>query len=656
MIRHKLKNGGQARKKALFGMDGAITSAAILTAAGINASAQAAAAAINSAATNNAAKKQADATIQNANTQAESIKQQSANNTQLQKESIDFTKQQNQETRQQQQDIQTTLQMLAGQQNMVDNQERNKMAVKYGGNKNNKRRKLVTQPFYGGGQIPFTVTDGGGVVPLQVDQNGYGLYEIYGNDHDHYHKTTSGKYKSGVGFKFNDGTIIEGEGNQNSNSGEKLLVTPNDAMFISKHSIDGFNPSKAVDAGMNPIDAFATQEQLKSINGINDDGSRQDLSRRRGLNGFNIVLDNAIQAPIDTNINSAMVVGAANNVAKCGTHRKLRCGGREKAINGNLWNDYGGAIINGAGNIVGAGITGLGNYFAGRSLSKAYNKAGNIIANAYDNMTGIDLSNVSKDDYSSAHAMATIRSANTNYNPQFERLRRNAESESNNVNRNTLSSAARQQRLAGINDRMYQRLGELYATKQNADEQIKQQNAQTITDVSKTNAQLDAQSNQQYIQSKLALLQYNNDINNAKIAGRAQALGDAITQSASVRSSALANTANALGAAINSTGQGFSTAMQTKVKNDRDFANTYIGLDTPQKIDAAIMRYNDTGDKTYINALLSGNQINDAERSRLNKIIGNQVTLRGLSKVTNLGNIGSMVSPINIGSTTLNLR
>ena len=276
-MRTSLKCGGKPRKKALLGADGAIMAAATLTAAGMNVGA-----------TLKSASQQAKAIQDSAKTQAQVIKDQTKNNTALQQESMNFTRQQNRENRDQQQEIQTTLQILAGQENMNDRFEATKVAVKYGGRP--KKLKTMQPLFYGGGNHPFTVTDGGGVIPLQIDANGYGLYELYGNDHNHYHKTSSGKQKSGVGIKFKDGSVVEGEGNQNTSSGEKLLVTPNDAMFISKHSIAGFNPSQAVDMGMNPQDAFNIQQFLKLVKGVNDDGSRMNPARRRqALAGMDII-------------------------------------------------------------------------------------------------------------------------------------------------------------------------------------------------------------------------------------------------------------------------------------------------------------------------------------------------------------------------------
>ena len=589
-MRTSLKYGGKSRKKALFGADSAIMAAATLAAAGMNV-----------AATLKSANTQSKAIQESAKTQAQVIKEQTKNNTALQKESMNFTRQQNRENRDQQQEIQTTLQMLAGQENMNDRFEATKVAVKYGGRP--KKLKTMQPLFYGGGNHPFIVTDGGGVIPLQIDANGYGLYELYGNDHNHYHKTSSGKQKSGVGIKFKDGSVVEGEGNQNTNSGEKLLVTPNDAMFISKHSIAGFNPSQAVDMGMNPQDAFNIQQAIKLIKGINDDGSRMNLARRRqALAGMDILnAANQTQYPQNGTIDVATGVAyAAQNmpqqdveskvaIAKCGGHRKLKCGGRTKA-KGGYWQNYGGATYAGIGNIVGAGMNLLGNYFAGNMLGNAYTKAGNILAEAYDQMHGINLSELNREDYSPSHVMAVIRSADTNINPQLERLRRNADNERRIVNASTLSSAARQQRLAGINDRMYQRMGEQFAYKHNEDEKIKQGNAARIQEASAQNAQLDAQARQAYGNARMSLLQYNNNIENAKIAGRAQSLADSMTQSGMTRANTMINSANAIGSAITGTAQGFANTYTANQKVKRDKQNIMIRAATETVVNDIIMR------------------------------------------------------------------
>lgn len=611
-MRTSLKCGGKSRKKAMFGADGAIMAAATLTAAGMNVGA-----------TLKSAKDQAKAIQESAKTQAQVLKDKIKNDNALQQESMNFTRQQNRENRDQYQETQNTLQLLVSQENMNNRLENTKLTAKYGGRVN--KLKQIQPLFYGGGNRPFVVTDGGGAIPLQTDANGYGLYEFYGNDHKHYHKTPSGKLKSGVGIKLENGKVIEVQGNQNKDIGELGYFTPTDAYLLSNEdipnfnktksiknkieafNIPNFNPAKAVKSGMNPIEAFNIQQYLKNIYGLNDDGSRKNLPRRRqalaGMDVLNAV--NQTQYPQNGTVDVATGIAYATKnmpqqptvnitepnvtIAKYGGHRKLKCGGRIKAKDG-YWQNYGGATYSGIGNILGAGMNVFGNYFVGNMLSKAYTKAGNILADAYNQMHGIDMSNLNREDYSPSHVMAVIRSADTNINPQLERLRRNADNERRTVNVSTLSSAARQQRLAGINDRMYQRMGEQFAYKHNEDERIKQGNAARIQEASTQNAQLDAQARQAYGNARMSLLQYNNNIENAKIAGRAQSLADGVTQSSMARSNAMVNSASAIGAAITGTAQGFANTYSANQKAERDYQNVLIGADTEAKVNAVVMR------------------------------------------------------------------
>ena len=604
MSRIRLKCGGKPRRKAFFGSDGAIMAAATLAAAGITAGATAL-----------AAKSQSKAIVDSAKTQAQSIKDQTINSNNLQKEQLAFTRSQNQENRQQQQDIQTTLQLMAGQENMNDRMEKNKMQVKLGGKP---KRRSITAPFYGGGK--FQVTDGGGVIPLSVTPEGYGLYELYGNDHDHYHKTSSGKNKTGVGIKFNDGSVVEGEGNQNTNQGELLYVTPNDAMFISKHSIDGFNPTQAVMNGVHPIQAFIIQEMLKARKGLNDDGSKAKCGKRRSLKCMlggptqNLEQVNMTQNP---NNGTASVAGGViyginnkttspveelqynNAIAKRGGRIHLKCGGRKKAAWGDYtWKDYAGATYNAAGNVLGAGISTWGNMWAANRLGKAYREAGGILADAYSQMHGIDMSELKMEDYAAPHTLAVIRDSNNiSYDPQRERIRRNIASERREINRGTLSSAARQQRLSASNDRMLQRMSEIDATENNAKEAIRQGNAERITQTAQANADRDVQARKDYANQRLSLLQYNNNIENAKIAGMAQARADALTQSSMAHAQGLQSSMSAIGSGLTASAQGFSSTANG-LRTDRvNRENILIGADSRNKTDYLIGNTETPGNK-----------------------------------------------------------
>ena len=324
--RKKAKCG---RRKAAFGSE----EAAILAAAGINAAASSAAAIVGANATKDAANKQAQSTITAAQKNAQAIKDQTNKSREYQMESQDFIKEQNAENRELQKDIQMQLQMLAGQQNVNDRFEASKLIVKNGGR---------TKPRYSlrGNNMAFRVTDGGYVVPVGSTPEGYNLFEIRGNDHEHYHKAPGGKNKTGVGIKFEDGNIIEGEGNQNTNQGEYMLQTPDAAYFISKHNIAGFNPAKAVNSGMHPLAAYNIQEQQKQIKGITDDGKKisSPVKNKKKLAGgvipniYTMYNQTGPQLGVDTVGDTAVGVVYASqdkNQMKCGgKKRTLKCGGK----------------------------------------------------------------------------------------------------------------------------------------------------------------------------------------------------------------------------------------------------------------------------------------------------------------------------------------
>ena len=323
MTRRRLRN---IRPKALFGEEGA----AILAAAGISAAATTAGAALSAKASKDAAKQQADATIAQAQKQAEALSRQN----EVQKENIvkqqDFVKEQYEKNRDIARDTQMLLQQQMGLENTNARLEASKIKVKFGGNANKRLRSMPTFPLRGGLNIPFKVTDGGDTKFIGKTPEGYDLYELHGNDHEHYHKAQGGKNKTGVGIKFlhDNGIVntIEGEGNQNTNQGEYMLTMPNDALFISKHNIRGFNPAKAINRGMHPLLAYQLQEQAKGK------GSRPvgkmlvggDLSTNMLMGSITPNTDYSYDNMIPTVVENTFI---DNN-------KKLKYGGRTKAITG----------------------------------------------------------------------------------------------------------------------------------------------------------------------------------------------------------------------------------------------------------------------------------------------------------------------------------
>lgn len=609
MVRYKLKTIN-SRPKALFGSQ----EAAILGAAAINVAGQMTAAGINSKAAKDAARQQAQATVNAATKQANAIKEQTTKSKELQERSIEFTKEQNTENRELQKDIQLNLQMLTGQQNMNDRLEAAKIQVRNGGRMSmkstNGQDDALLRGSYNPTNMPFVVTDGGGVIPVGVTPEGFDMYEIKGNDHEHYHKTKSGKHKTGVGLKFANGKVIEGEGNQNGNQGEYVLVTPTDAMFISRHSIKGFNPAKAVNNGMNPLEAFVIQEQIKNANGISDSGKTD----KRMIGGT--IYDPSSfasqvpdlsrdgMAPIATGVAYGSIndMYDKDNKAKNGTcvRKKLACGGRRKAVSGSntsAWADWAGAGINTLGNLGGAWITQSANKKAANLIAKANMQAAGILTDAYRQMHGIDMSLINKDDYASAHSMPAIRAAIVNTNAQRTAEDRALQRRLTNSKRYSMSGAAAQDRMTMAETQHNDNINNIESQADKIRESIKQGNVQRISEAANENANRDAQANERYNTARLSLLQYNNNIENAKIAGIGQANADAISQSGLARAQGIQAGANAFSSALSASAQGFASTANGLRAERVNRENVLIGADSRNKVDYLVSNTKTAGNR-----------------------------------------------------------
>lgn len=625
--RKKAKCG---RKKALFGSE----EAAILAAAGINAAASSAAAIVGANATKDAANKQAQSTITAAQKNAQAIKDQTSKSREYQMESQDFIKEQNAENRELQKDIQMQLQMLAGQQNVNDRFEASKLVVKNGGR---------TKPRYSlrGNNMAFRVTDGGYVIPVGNTPEGYNLFEIRGNDHEHYHKAPGGKNKTGVGIKFEDGNVIEGEGNQNTNQGEYMLQTPDAAYFISKHNIAGFNPAKAVNMGMHPLAAYNIQEQQKQIKGITDDGKKisSPVKNKKKLAGgvipnvYTMYNQTGPQMGVDTVGDTAVGVAYTSqdkNKMKCGGKRCLKLGGRCKAKNGtktwvwgsgwipsdeaannpyssrvtisdssatntnttkptpsttkssgSFWNNGGtelaGAGISALGNLGGAFITTSANKYAANKLADAYNQAANITADAYRSLQTIDLGSIKRADFKAAHAMPALQAPVSQAASKISGVDRQLQRQLANIRKYNASGAAAQSRANTAEVDAQDIKNKIYSVDQEQMQKIRQDNANRVTQASMQNAQLDTEANKQFTSAYLNLLQYNNDIENQKILGSAGALAEGATNAAS--SIADAHTANAStwSNAITNSTQGFTNTLSSMATRKADLDKVMLG-------------------------------------------------------------------------------
>ena len=152
-----------------------------------------------------------------------------------------------------------------------------------------------------------------------------------------------------------------------------------------------------------------------------------------------------------------------------------------------------------------------------------------------------------------------------------------------------------------------QRISEVDSTENTAREQIRQGNAERITQTAQENANRDVQARRDFGAQRMSLLQYNNDIENTKITGAAQARADALTQSSTLKATALQNSANAIGSALTASGNAFGRAYEMKVENQNQLDAIMSGLDpktassrildmSPKEVQAYYNRYSKSTD------------------------------------------------------------
>lgn len=652
MNKRRLKNRG-SRPKAFFGESIAAAVAGATIAGGFQ---MAATKMANDVAKENA-RNEAKTIIQNAKDQAQAIKDQTAKSREYQQEAQEFVKEQNTENRELQKDIQMQLQMLTGQQNVNDRLEASKIKVKAGG----KTKKLgYPQSLLRGGNMPFTVTDGGGVVPVGLTPEGFELYEIVGNDHEHYHKTRGGKYKSGVGIKFADGNVVEGEGNQKKNGGELMLVTPDNAYFISKHFINGFNPAEGVKQGLHPLQAYAIQEQEKDMIGINDDGTKKaKFGKRRFLIGGTPNLydyANMSYPQVGTDTIGDTVVGVAYGVQNPNKKRSLKCGGkaRVKALTGgsyinNWWNqlpinqklsvisgntsasnnstrqnlipkignemfmhdhvtpsttqnrttpinrggfgswvnrnaDLVGSFLSGGFNILGAALSASNARDTANIVADAQRTGTGYMRDAYNSLKTIDMNSLRKEDYRASHMMPVLQAPVSFAAQQISGVDRKLQRRLRNAGRYSASSAAAQERMANADVEDQDEKNRIYSADQQQMQQIRQQNAERVSEASRVNAMLDTQANQQYGQDYLKLLQYNNDIENTKILGAAGANTEGLINSANTIAQGRNAASQSWVNAFSNIGLTTSNTLSSMAKRRADFENTMLGATTDAQI------------------------------------------------------------------------
>lgn len=561
--RNRLRNG---RRQAQFGADGAIMAAATLAAAGINA-----------AATASSAKQQADAVTASARTNADALIKQNENNNLLQEKSLAFTREQNDINRDLQKDIQMNLQVLAGMQNTNQMREAARIQVKRGGSAKRKLRNSASSLQGREDKLPgITTPNKGNYVPIGYTRDGI-LSVLEGPDHK----------EGGININVNGDPVINAEGDElmdvkyGSNIYNKPVIK--DVRFLSKHRLPGtsFNPAEAVLSGiMTPDESFEYQELLKDIYGISDDGKRNSNSPVRRMASYGGVST----LPITPDLSLDFLAPVATGIV-AGT-RQLKCGGRHKAAYGTWWDDYGGATINAGANIIGAAGNIIGNVIGSNIAGRGYDTAASILANAYDRMSvpNISLADI-RNANRTAHMMPALVAPIANANAQKAEAERTYSRRLSRINRGIRSAAAAHE-LANIAE--VDRADSINKAQLEADRinlETKMQNAKSITESSKVNAQLEQEANARTTGEWLDWLKYDTSTRNSIIGGKANVLAGLAAQKAGLQASTIQNIGNTISNAIGAGASGFSKAYELRQKYNSDIDMALLSTDNQNKYD-----------------------------------------------------------------------
>ena len=605
----KSKQSLKHRPKALFGADGTIMAVAlglqtvndtVNTILQVNQAKQAAQEAKDSA------KAQSDSIKLAAEEQAAALKAQSENNNKLQEETIAFTKAENEKAREIQKNMQMNMEMMMGRQNAADRAKASKITVKYGGNV---RRKLKNGgankshiPFTG--ELGFVITDGAEgvknpVIPLEITPDGGVIMMVNPKLKDHDEKNKEGRKGFGVATATEHNPFIPSKSNLEMEGGEIFKAKPYTGIesVISKHRLPGtnFNPAANYLAGGNYEEIFNIAENIKSLKNIPDSGNT--LKRGKALNGTNLAINQIY--PVQPNIQtdslgaiSASMIGTHNNnnaiatgfnvtdgqqnqvdrsrtniLAKYGKNRRCLA---EKGANVNNkqfvsdkalgWMSIGANAIGGINstisNLLGSSYTREANREVARLMGEAYTQSGDMMANAYDNLTGIDLSQISRDSFRTSPILAQLRTNRVNKNAELDEITRQYQDLSKEIDDNTLSSAARQTKRLKLATATTAARNKVYQQQQAEMDAINNANQETINDINKTNMLAELQAGQGYTAARLEGLKYNADIANQRILGRASSKSDAILKTAGINANtALTNSqirSNAVNAIANS--------------------------------------------------------------------------------------------------------
>lgn len=612
------KSRKRLRSKCAFGADGALMAAATLTAA-----------AMNTAATIKSSKEQAKAVKANADAQAkaqtaaakvqsDALAQQNENNTQNMTEQINAQKELQESQNDIMKEMNLNLALQAGQQNAQEREEQAKIVVKCGGSLRGKR-------LAGG----ITLQDSNYVVPV-----GQGLVLLRGGSPSHpQDQTHSNSHKNTMSGRTNKGSYlkvgnkeIEAEAGGNRTTGE--IIDPSNKFVYSQRRFlpDGTSPVEKILAGYPKDEVALEQELTKKLLGIKNNGSKAMYGRRymkcggrcrpkfdyagdvyrsqRNLQNYYASLPGSKVLPNSDYFQGVSVVPAIPEPTNKGTIAGLNVPiSSNTDSKGSWWSRQSpatqNAIISGATNLGGTLISALGNGIASGYMRRANNYANDVLANArnqtrdtyidaYNKMHGIDTNGLIKeDDFKATHAIANVRAGRFNINPQLAQVERDSARQLKSIRGGINSALARQRLMSDIATRSQDARDKLYGEQANQIEKINQNNIAQLNEVAMKNAELDTRSKTNLSALKVDVAKYNNDIENTKLQGIADATADALMGNAQGTAQTRINNAGLRANFATNTLSGIGNSLANAGKSYYDTDLAYRNMQNQYQIAAA---------------------------------------------------------------------
>lgn len=638
------KSRKRLRQKCGFGADGALMAAATLAAAGINAAATAKSAKEQATAMKANADAQAKAQTAAAKVQSDALAQQNENNTENVSNQIEAQKELQRSQNDIMQEMNLNLAMQAGRQNAQEREEQAKIVVKCGGSLRGKR-------LAGG----LTLQDSNYVVPV-----GQGLVLLRGGSPTHpQDQTHSNSHKNSISGRYNKGSYlkvgnkeIEAEAGGDRTTGE--IIDPVSKFVYSQRRFlpDGTSPVEKILAGYPKGEVALEQELTKKLLGIKNNGNKAMYGRRylkcgghcrtkaeggwapykyykdtlntsqRNLQNYYASLPGSNVMPNSDYFydDRLSVVPTIPEPTNNGTIVGLNVSPLSNTSNtkGSWWSRQSpatqSAIIGGAANLGGTLITALGNGIASGYMRRANNYANDVLTNArnqtrdtyidaYNKMHGIDTNGLIKeDDFKATHAIANVRAGRFNINPQLAQVERDSARQLKSIRGGINSALARQRLMSDIATRSQDARDKLYGEQTNQVEKINQNNIAQLNEVAMKNAELDTRSKTNLSALKVDVAKYNNDIENTKLQGIADATADALMgnaqgdaqlriNNAGLRANFATSTLGGIGNVLASAGKQWYDADQAYQANQANISRYMAASTNPNGMALAVLAY-----------------------------------------------------------------